>query len=285
MFEMQSAKIIRPSLHDWFVSYAQARVWKEHCHLPGLIDIDVTRIARAFEPGERVPYVVFVIRALALAAEKNPAINRLFFNTLTGSRVLQLSRADVSMPVHYVAGGRTYIKQVRFFGAASLSTDEIREKIRQAKQDTKPPRILGPLNLGSANHFVNRTLLRVLYFLLSRFPSLYAKAGGTALAVTSVTTVTGGGFQPRLVAYGAGAATLCISGVEDLPDGRTILHLGFGWDHQACRADEALPAMREIQRLLESDELVDGAGERPSVRFAQTKDRDISRREWSSMSS
>lgn len=244
--------IRKQTLSEWFLCHQLRAVRRNHFHLPFSLEADVSAAARAFGArGEKVPYTALLIKALAVAAERCPEINRMVFSTPFGKRVVDFDRIRVNVPVLVEKDGKPYLAAITIDEPHRLPLHEIRDRLRLAKTMDVSKLRIGRYLVGKRNTLFNRARLRLIHRLTFSFPSLYVRFGG-GLAVSSLLQHREEGFDLLLHSYGPTAFTLCSSTVIDEGEGSFRLRLGIGIDHYAVSGDEMVRASRELNRALGS---------------------------------
>jgi hypothetical protein len=240
----------KPTLQEWFLAHQLKKLGRDHFYVPFDLDADITRVEEAYKAqGKPTPYTAIVVKALALAALRRPEINRMYLPTIFGPRVVEFDHISVNMPVILNPDGERHLGAVTVRDAHRLSIAEIRAAIRAAKAKKPEDMPVGRFVHGRKNNLWNRTRLRAIHFAVYNFPALLARESG-GLAVSSLISEAGEDCPTRPTAFGPTAFTACMSRVDRGNPGKTILHLGIGIDHSACRGDQAAAGVKALGEIL-----------------------------------
>lgn len=241
----------KPSLQQWFLAHQLRRIWSRHCHLPFDLDVDVSRVEAAYAAtGRPTPYTAVLIKALALAAARVPAINRMYLPTVFGPKLLEFDHVSVNLPVVLDRGGGRQLGSTVIRDADRLTIREIRAAIREARRLRPEDLPVGRYVHGRSNTAWNRLRLRAIHFAVFNFPGLVLahKAGG--LSVSSLVGELREDLPVRAQAFGPTAFTVVFSHVDRSSPGKTVLRLGVGADHAALRGDEIASGMQALHDVL-----------------------------------
>jgi pyruvate/2-oxoglutarate dehydrogenase complex dihydrolipoamide acyltransferase (E2) component len=225
------------TLSEWFLAYQMRKMAKHHVHLPSFLDIDVTDIVQRFGDalhGERSrpPYTAILVKGIAMAGRRVPAINVAYFRTFYGDRILAFEDVTVSVPVLLDDGGRRHLSVKSIRGADKLPVPEIHEQIQAARKKKASALKLVRRLAGSSNNFIARTVLKFVHFVVFNFPSVFEKRGGGAFAVSSIVNHDPDAAPVWVPAYAPIAVSVALTAVLH-ESGRTVLRTGCGFDHTA----------------------------------------------------
>lgn len=241
----------RPTLQEWFLEYQLRKLWRDHCYLPFTLDADISRLESAYaERGRPTPYTAIVVKALALAGARVPAINRMYLRTVFGPRIVEFPHRSVNLPVVLNRGGERFMGAAVIRDADRLSIDEIRSAIRDARRQRPEDAPVGRYVFGRPNTFLNRLRLRAIHFAIYNFPSLALERKAGGLSVSSLAGEIRDDAPARLMAYGPTAFTVLLNQVDRSEAGRAILRLAIGADHSACRGDELAAGVQALHDAL-----------------------------------
>jgi pyruvate/2-oxoglutarate dehydrogenase complex dihydrolipoamide acyltransferase (E2) component len=248
--------IRKQTLEEWFICYQLKKMSKRHFHLPGTLDVDVSKIAEHYiSRGQRPPYTAILIKAVALAAVKNPQLNRMIFSTFWGTRVVEFENYTVNLPILIEDAGKTYLSAITIKEANTSSINEIALQIKNAKSKKLSETKVTKFVVGNNNIF-KRTVLRLFHFVVFNFPKLYVSNGGGGLSVSSLQNLQDEYLDMRFNPYGPTAMTFGLTTVKKTENNQTIMKIGAGYDHMACRADEMTLAVRDLSKILSSPEML-----------------------------
>jgi hypothetical protein len=247
----------KPTLQEWFLAHQLKKLGRDHFYVPFDLDADITRVEAAYkEKGKPTPYTAIVVKALAMAAARRPEINRMYLRTLFGPRVVEFDHISVNMPIILNPDGERHLGAVTVRDAHKLSIADIRAAIREAKTKKPEDMPVGRFVHGKKNTLFNRLRLRAIHFGVYNFPSMLAERSG-GLAVSSLISEAGEDCPTRPTAFGPTAFTACMSRVDRSVPGKTILTLGIGIDHSACRGDQAAAGVKALGDILSAKDDAD----------------------------
>jgi len=247
--------IRKQTLEEWFLCYQLKKLSQRHFHLPGSLDVDVTKIANHYESkGLRPPYTAILIKAVALAAQKNPQLNRMVFSTFWGTRIVEFENYTVNVPVIMEEDGKNYLSAITIKDANLLKISDITSQIKKAKSRKLSETKVTKFVVGR-NNILKRIILRVIHFLVFNFPNLYISKGGGGLSVSSLQNLEDEFLDMRFYPYGPTAITFGLITVKKLPTKQTIMKIGAGYDHMACRADQMTLGLRDLTKILSTPDL------------------------------
>lgn len=239
------------TLQEWFLAHQLRRLWRDHHYVPVDLDADISRIEESYKArGKPTPYTAVLVKALALAAERHPVMNRMYLPTFYGPRIVDFDHVSVNLPVVVNRDGRRQTSAVTIRDAHRLTIGEIRGEIRAARRLRPEETPVGRFVHGRRNNVFNRLRLRAIHFAVYNFPALFlAKAAG-GLSVSSMVGELGDDLRARVVGYGPTAFTAALCSVDRSVPGKTVLRIGVGVDHSACRGDEAAAGVQALSDVL-----------------------------------
>lgn len=240
------------TLQEWFLSYQLKKISKRHVHMPVSLDVDVSAIADHYSSrGEKAPFTAILIKAVALTAQKNPQLNRMYFPSLWNAKLVEFDYCNVNLPLILEEEGRQYLSAMTLKEPQNLEISEIYSEIKRAKSiklnDTKITKFV----VGKNNIF-KRLILRFIHFVVFSFPKVYVANGGGGLSVSSLHNLENSSLDMRFSPYGPTAVTFGLITVKKNRENQTIMKVGIGYDHMACRGDEMTVALRDFTRILSS---------------------------------
>jgi len=247
----------KPTLQEWFLAHQLRSLWRGHHYFPVSLDVDVSRVEAVYrERGKPVPYTAIVIKALAVAARREPSINRMYLPTILGPRMVEFDHVSVNLPVVVEKNGERRTGAATIRDADRLSVKEIRAAIREARRRRPEDGPVGRFVHGRANNLFNRLRLRAIHFAVYNFPGALAERAG-GLSVTSVIGAVRDDVPARPIGFGPTAFTIAVSHVDRSAPGKTVLRLGIGVDHAACRGDEAARGVQRFHDVLSAKDDAD----------------------------
>ncbi len=217
------------TLEEWFLYYQLRHIKNRHFHLPGFIEVDLSRVATYYkEKGRKLPLSLILVKAAGLLVRECPEINRQIFKTPFGLRFLESESTSVNVPIQLNVEGHRYISAMVIKDVGVKSVGQIGEEIKKFKSRTKKDLVVGKYIIGKKNTFLNRMRLRLIHFMINSFPHLQEKFGVGGIAVSSLLNLDSQGIDVRFVAKGHNAFTICACTYEEES---MHLKLGIGWDH------------------------------------------------------
>ena len=248
------------SLEEWFLNYQLSQIQKNHFHFPIELDADLTRLNREYKKrNQSLPITAVLIKAVGLLANRYPVINRMYFKTLFGERLVQFPYVSVNLPLLIQSSEQKHLSAITIANADQLSISEIRNLISEGR--SRPLETLPILRrvIKSRNHFMNRWILKRIHDLVFRFPALYLKKKGGGISVSSLMNISDKNGSTRPYSFGSTALTVCASSALPGPDHQLTLKIGMGFDHYALSGHEAVEAIAGLGKILacETPELLD----------------------------
>ncbi len=242
----------KPTLEEWFLAYQLRAIGKRHFHLPIFLEADVTAIVERYrDRGARPSYTALAIKALALTARAVPSINRCYFPTVLGDKVIEFDHISVNLPVLLREEGREHLIAETVRDAADKSVGEIHEQIRAAHKRRLAETRIAKFVAHKPNNLLWRGALKAVHFAAYNLPAI-EKFGGGGLSVSSDITHRDEGVpHARTVAMGPTAVSLGVTGVRT-DGGRVVLEMGMGLDHAAVSGIEARRATDALYDLFTS---------------------------------
>jgi len=223
------------TLTEWFLAYQMRKMARDHVHLPSFLDIDITDVVAKcgtlqHAGKERPPYTAIVVKAVALAGRRVPALNVAYFRTFYGERLLEFGDVTVNVPVLLQDGEKRHLSVKSIRGADKLTVREIHEQIQTARK--KPVSAIKILKriAGSRNTFLARSVLRLIHFIAFNFPTVFEKRGGGGFSVSSIVNYDKDAAPIQVPAFGPTAVSISMTAIME-KEGRTILRAGAGFDH------------------------------------------------------
>jgi hypothetical protein len=232
------------------------RAQVHHCIGYGTFRVEVDRMselrkryAREVTPITLLPIIV---KATALAIERNPEANAILFKNMIGYRIVSFDRADVNVPVTRTLDGRPFTFLVTVRGAAYKQLDVIQEEISNAQRC--PAEDLPQLLRMKRFAHLPLWLARLFHTAMTRSPVLYLKNAGTC-GLTMMDAPWCDNFFP----IGPTSAVFAISGVRPEPvvrDGqivvRRMMNVCLGVDNFVVTGPVGAKLSRDFKTLLES---------------------------------
>ena len=108
-------RVRKLSLSEWFTDYQLFYASKSLTHLPGTIDVDVTKLVAAAESsGHRFSPTAVLVKAVALLLRDKPHLNRMLFHTFFGKRIAEFDEIRVNLPVIIANNGKPVLSAMVF---------------------------------------------------------------------------------------------------------------------------------------------------------------------------
>ena len=220
---------------------------------PIILKVNVSHLIKEHQSEKKFPYTALLVKAAALLLRDRPSINKMYFKTLFGERILEPDYIAVNMPISLRIDGKYVLSAHAAYEPQNLSLFEIMEDIKQIfKKGWKDLPINNIIHNGS-NNFINRFKLKMIHFFVYKFPKLYSqkKAGGISVSSLMNLNQNLGGLQ--MMALGATPITIssCASYIEN---GKTYLNIGIGINHSVVHGEIATEAVTHLAKIFESEE-------------------------------
>jgi hypothetical protein len=239
------------SLQEWFLYYQLKNIQKSHFHLPGSIQVDMSRVAKHYkDQGVRVPITPIIIKAASLLTKECPEINTQFFETIFGTKMLDYSYNAVNVPVMMNINGEDYLSAMVIKDAHELSIKEIKSQIKDFKNSKKEDLKVGKFIVGKSNNLFNRTRLKFIHFIISNFPHLQEKFGAGSISVSSLLGKNSNSSNIDIVAKGQNAITMCATTYDEET---SILNMGLSWDHYTGHGMKYINSSTLLNEILKAE--------------------------------
>lgn len=240
------------NLAEWFLHYQLKQLEKGGFNLPMSLRVDMTEAVEKFKATSRkIPTNAMILKALGLWAQQNPGVNRMLFRTVLGPRFLEMKDIRVNFPIEIANKNQNLTAAISIRNPHLKSVDEIHAEIRAAKQKPLAAYPINQFLSTRRNWFLNRWLLKTLYFLTMRSPRIYWKLGGGGLTYSSLTHAQ----DPKMifvpVARGNTGLTFCLNSVEHTAT-HCYFHFGVSFDHSCHTGAEMSRWIKSFTQILTS---------------------------------
>ena len=243
------------TLEEWFTKHQLNYAFGKYCHNNVTVDVDVTRLVTfAQSDGKRFSPTAAVIKAVGLLALARPKLNRGLFFTPWGERIVEFDTIRVNIPVLVANEGNPVLSGMVIETPEKKSTREIHREIRSFAAGDLSDKPISRFIARRSNNLLNRTLLRILHFVLFRFPKLHASKGG-ALSVSSLVNQDIPEMTVRGVAISHTSLTIAVSGLKKTPEGRYTMLLGIGGNHSVLSGVEGMDSCSVLASILSDPDL------------------------------
>ena len=150
---------------------------KSLTHLPGTIDVDVTKLVAA---ADRVGIDFRRPRSWSkpLFLRDKPHLNRMLFHTFFGKRIAEFDEIRVNLPVIIANNGKPVLSAMVFERVLEKRVPELHQEIRDFTKSDLSKLPITRFATTRGNYFWNRLVLRTIHMMVNRFPRLYATKGG-----------------------------------------------------------------------------------------------------------
>jgi len=248
-------RVRKLTLSEWFTDYQLFYASKSLTHLPGTIDVDVTKLVEAAEAGgHRFSPTAVLVKATALLLRDKPHLNRMLFHTFLGKRIAEFDEVRVNLPVIIANNGKPVLSAMVFDRVLEKTVPEIHQEIREFTKSDLTNLPITRFASTRGNYFWNRFVLRTIHMMVNRFPRLYATKGG-GISVTSLIARNLPGAVLRGSPLGQTAFTFAVSSFHPQADGTYLLSVGIDYNHSVLGGDEASDACFHIAKLLSEPDL------------------------------
>ncbi|MGV3525442.1 MAG: hypothetical protein ACO1RX_14525 [Candidatus Sericytochromatia bacterium] len=247
------------SLEEWFLVHQLRAIDREHCHLPGQIEADLSRVNAAWQAQSEgpLPLAYLVIKATALTLKHEPGINRQLIHSWRGLQMRQHDRCTVNVPVLLRPNGQDYLSVLALQDADRKTLAELRAEVQAYRQTPLAQLPVGKYIVGKPNTFFNRTRLRLIHALVNRLPSLQERFGAGTCSVSAMFNLPHAGSDVVITGRGPGAFSVTACHYDAASQ---RLRLAIAWDHYTgagmTGTQAAMTLCRILQGELELDELL-----------------------------
>ncbi|MED5465349.1 MAG: hypothetical protein VX699_11895 [Myxococcota bacterium] len=243
------------SLEEWFTNHQLNYIARKYCHNNVTVDIDVTELVTFAESkGLKFSPTAAVVKAVGLLALQRPKLNRGLFFPPWGHRIVEFDSVRVNLPVLIANNGSPMLSAMVIDSPDKKSTTEIHQEIRTFVSGDVSDKPISRFVANRSNHFINRCLLRILHFVVFRFPRLHASKGG-GFSVSSLVNQDIPGMTVRGVAKGHTSLTFGVSGLKKSPEGNYTLLIGMGVNHSVLSGVEGMDACSALTAILSEPDL------------------------------
>ena len=245
------------TLEEWFTNYQLNYAFGKYCHNNVTVDVDVTELVTFAESdGRRFSPTAAVIKAVGLLALRRPRLNRGLFFTPFGQRIVEFDTIRVNVPVLVANNGNPVLSAMVIESPQTKSVREIHQEIRTFSAGDLSDKPISRFVAGRGNNPLNRMLLRLLHFVIFRFPRLHAKKGG-GFSVSSLVNQDHPLMTVRGVAKSHTSLTLGVCGLKKDPAGKYTLLLGVGGNHSVLSGVEGMDSCAVISSILAEPDLTE----------------------------
>ena len=245
----------RLTLEEWFTNHQLNYIFRKYCHNNVTVDVDVTRLVTFAEAkGLKFSPTAAVIKAVGLLALQRPKLNRGLFFTPWGHRIVEFDAIRVNLPVLVANNGDPVLSAMVIDSPDKKSTKEIHQEIRTFASGDLSDKPISRFVVKRKNHFINRLLLRMLHFVIFRFPRLHASKGG-GFSVSSLVNQDTSAMTVRGVAKAHTSLTFGVSGLKKSSEGKYTLLIGIGGNHSILSGVEGMDACSVLASILSDPEL------------------------------
>jgi pyruvate/2-oxoglutarate dehydrogenase complex dihydrolipoamide acyltransferase (E2) component len=234
---------------EWFTDYQLRAIARAHTHVPIDLEVDVTRLVRAYaEAGRRAPLTAIVVKSAAMLAARHPEVNRAVLRTPVGTRLVQFEDVNVNFPLVLRDAGQEVLSATVLRHANVSSIERIVADIEKARSRTIASLPIARRLARDKCTIFDRAVLRARHFLAYSVPSVYAKYAG-GISVSSLVRRAPPGVTLRVPSYGPTAFTICPGALRTTAR-HSILHVGIGYDHAALAGRHAVRFAEELASSL-----------------------------------
>lgn len=239
----------RLSLSEWFLYHQLRHIERNHFHLDGLLDVDLSAVATAWQ-GQYLPLTPILVKAMGLTLRHEPTANRQFLHTFWGPRMLQASQCNVNLPILLEQDGEPYLSVTVIKEADQKSIEQIQADIRAYRKTRKQDLPVGRFIIGKPNTFFNRSRLRLIHWLVNRFPQFQQRAGAGTASVSSLLNLEHAGTTVAITGRGPGA--LSLTACHYNPQTQQ-LRLALAWDHYTANGIDGARIGMTLCRVLQNE--------------------------------
>jgi hypothetical protein len=241
----------RLTLAEWFLDHQLQHIQATRFHVPFYLDLDVTTLFGAWAEEERVPLTAIVVKAVGVWGARHPELNCMLFRGFWGQRVVEFDQVHINLPVVIRNKDGQHLSATVIRDADQLSLGEIRKTIREAATQDPTQLPVGRYLWGRRNTVFNRTRLRLIHWVVNRFPGFYVRAGGGGIGVSSL--LNNRERVPYFAgARGANAVVVTPTSTREDDKGRTLLQLGVTLEHSILGGDALAASLGTLREIFEN---------------------------------
>jgi hypothetical protein len=246
-------KIRKQTLEEWFVSYQTSKAFKEHHFNQWHLNIDISAIVHNLLMREdAINYTTILLKGVGLWMAANPEANRMLMHTFLGRRVVELGHTNINMPILVTHQNQDHLLGMIVTQPDLCSLTDIRRQIKATKQKPLSETKVLKYVVGRPNNWFTRTRLKIIYNLIFRSPSLYAKSGASAVSVSSTLNNNAPGLDLSFFAYGPTGITFSCTSVTRTLDDRYLMHIGVTSDHHVWGGNAAAKLLASFADIMQS---------------------------------
>ena len=157
------------------------RAQRHHCIGYGTFQVELDRLEAARKRYSRaiapITQTAVLVKATALALQKNPEANALLFKAPIGYRIVRFDDVDVNVPVTRMLDGAPFTFLLTVRGAAKKTLKDIQQEITDAQRT--PPEQSPAIQRIKRFSKLPLWLARVFHQAMMRSPKVYLKNAGT----------------------------------------------------------------------------------------------------------
>lgn len=237
------------NLDEWFLSLQLKKI-KQGLHLPFFVEADITKFAATYKvQNARPPYTALLIKAASILIHEHPEFNKVFFNTITGDKLVFPNYNAVNVPVEIIHDNKSLLAAITIKDAYLKSFDDINNEIREYKKKTLNDLPINKLIHGDGLVFIRKLKLRIIFFLVSNFPQFYLSKQGGGISISSLFNTNLENYNMITTAFGMTTLSLC-SATARTENEQTIIKIGLGFDHITTHGRRGSIALHEIAQIL-----------------------------------
>lgn len=236
-------------LDEWFSYYQLQYIQRHHFHLSSVIEADLTEVYEAYQ-GQSFPLSFILIKAMGLLLKHEPGINRQLVHSLTGLKMYEANGCHVNVPVLLNFDGYERISLTVVKDADQKSVADIKSEIKTYLKSRPEDLWLGKYIMDKKNTFFNRFRLKVIHFMVNRFPRFLEQHGVGTGSVSSLLNLEHEGTNVCFMGRGPGAFSLTSSHFD--PQTK-IVRLGLAWDHHTGKGIDGVGAAISLCKILQNE--------------------------------
>lgn len=204
------------------------RARNHHCIGYGTFHVDAEHVSglrkRYSREVKSITMLAILVKAAAIAVERNPEANSILFKRIIGYRIVRFDRADVNVPVTRAIDGKPLTFLVTIRGPAHKRLAAIQDEITNAMRS--PVESLPQIQRLQRLDRLPLWIIRLFHWAMTMSPSLYLKTAGTC-GLTTLAASWGDHFFP----IGPTSAVFSTAGVRSEPvvrEGRIAIRPRMG---------------------------------------------------------
>lgn len=239
-------------LSEWFLIYQLEKIKEKSCHIPFTMKVDLTRLHEHFsKQNKKFPINSLLLIGLGIWAEENPEAHKMLFKSFMGMRFLKGDEVRINFPILLREGKQKITSAVVIKNPQKKTWNQLQEEIKSKLVAGLKSYPITWYVHSNRNNFLNRTLLKCLYIMISRSPGFYWKRGGGCISLSSLSHLSTNPPVVYPLGFGPTGFTFCFNSL-DFDSGKVYLQMGVGVDHSCYEGHDMMVLLQKLAAILEA---------------------------------